>query len=231
MNGWGDVQKTCGPCKASVTGMRQRSCDDYCQQQGLECAGSWRVGDETNDVCEMDNPKTCSEQGGSQNGDLICQCMQPSSGPARGICDVSTWPRVLTVCGECKALVEVSKITCNDYCKSVGLSCAGQFEETGNSCEVEQDGIQTCDMEIRKDAICECRGAVVGYTEFVGKSIGSGECDASGGACDEATSDACVAVATGVCNSNRRCFKFDTKSGPTKTSSISLGPKIACVII
>ena len=82
MSGWTDVEKECGPCRATAKSMTFRSCDTYCQEQGLVCAGSWRVGED--DVCQARSLQKCSEEGGRGDRQLICQCMEPNLGPARG---------------------------------------------------------------------------------------------------------------------------------------------------
>merc|ERR1711973_523906 len=47
-----------------------RSCDDYCEEQGLNCVAAWE--EEFND-CEVAQEWTCDRRG-SHTSDIICEC-------------------------------------------------------------------------------------------------------------------------------------------------------------
>ena len=72
-------------------------------------------------------------------------------------CDESAWPDKGLICGECKVLVNnfYDHGTCASYCRSIGRTCVGAWEEQDDDCRVESD--MTCDEpRVTFDAICQC---------------------------------------------------------------------------
>ena len=75
-------------------------------------------------------------------------------------CDMSWWPDKDhgKECGNCKVLVDQFKSkykTCSGYCDTVGRSCVGAWEESGDTCTVKY--VMTCSQQLSSsDAICEC---------------------------------------------------------------------------
>jgi len=82
-------------------------------------------------------------------------------GSGADTCDEASWPDKQhgIVCGECKVLVNKFQDhyrTCDGYCASLGLPCAGAWEHWENTCAVKHE--ITCDQTLSSsDAICECR--------------------------------------------------------------------------
>jgi len=60
----------CGPCKVLADKMGRRSCDDYCEENGLSCIAAW---EEVDDNCEVKETRRCNQRGG-RTSDLICEC-------------------------------------------------------------------------------------------------------------------------------------------------------------
>ncbi|GMI19417.1 hypothetical protein TeGR_g12132, partial [Tetraparma gracilis] len=74
----------------------------------------------------------------------------------------STWPDRDhgLVCGDCKVLVNQFRAkyggTCDGYCGSMGMQCAGAWEEVGDTCTVLYN-MECNEVLDSSDAICECR--------------------------------------------------------------------------
>merc|ERR1719159_667963 len=105
------------------------------------------------------------------SSDAICECgdvlptqdpvvSQPSEEPAEDLCTEELWPDLDhgLVCGDCKVLVDNFESvygTCSQYCASLGLDCVGAWEESADTCEVQE--VLSCGQSVAtSDAICEC---------------------------------------------------------------------------
>lgn len=75
-------------------------------------------------------------------------------------CDEQTWPDRDhgLICSDCKVLVNRFSSfykTCDGYCRHIGRTCVGAWEEKHDTCTVLHG--MSCDQSIRSsDAICEC---------------------------------------------------------------------------
>jgi len=97
-------------------------------------------------------------------------------------CNESQWPDKDhdLVCSDCKVLVNQFSTkykTCDAYCKTMHMDCAGAWEEEKDTCAVKHD--MTCQQTLNSsDAICECKPKVCNETQWPDKDHGTvcGDC-------------------------------------------------------
>lgn len=108
--------------------------------------------DDSCKTCDLDKLDTCTScPEGKVLNDGKC---------VEGRCQESNWPDLDhgKVCGDCKVLVDnfqTSYGTCSGYCRSIGRTCTGAWDEVEDSCSELME--MTCDQKLdSSDAICEC---------------------------------------------------------------------------
>ena len=71
---WTDVEAVCDKCKVIANNMddKYRTCDAYCETNGLQCKAAW---EDTSDTCTQEREEDCNYDFGDETGDAICECI------------------------------------------------------------------------------------------------------------------------------------------------------------
>lgn len=123
---------------------------------------SWRPsGSPSSDRYDDGWERKLPSCGGCDNGDSQSgpSCDEGDRLPQ---CDESDWPDKdhCLVCGDCKVLVDQFSSryqgTCDNYCRALGKTCVGAWEERDDTCEVESTQRCSVRWSSTSDAICQC---------------------------------------------------------------------------
>ncbi|GAB5367375.1 hypothetical protein AAMO2058_001224900 [Amorphochlora amoebiformis] len=174
---WNHVLGVCDTCKVLVQGLRTyKTCDRYCQSQGLSCTGAWN---DEKSTCVEKATYNCTTDHNSDEG--ICECQatlaptvtfSPTVSPqvtskATVGCQPSVWNATDNdTCGSCSAVASnmFNYRTCENFCASQqgGLFCISA-SKTGNgiTCQPDVSENVTCTSDHwalfeSKFAVCEC---------------------------------------------------------------------------
>lgn len=149
-----DVDRVCSTdgCKVLADQMSRRTCREYCNDNGLDCAGGW---EELAETCVATVTLGCDRSYGSTS-DLLCECMPGTTAPEPR-CNNLPLADVKRSCSAdgCKVLAKTRGRTCEEYCAENSLSCQGAWEEKDDTC-TEEKSLRCNQHYSTSDLICEC---------------------------------------------------------------------------
>jgi len=145
-------------CKVMVNNMGfiHGNCNNYCEHQGLSCAGAHLTVSDANASCTPGSTAnvTCNSLFYDYDS-RICECLEPqtptvspssnfSVSPTFGpsTCDITLWSDIVTPCANCQ--VSTNSLwkywTCEAYCAAQGELClAADLETDEISCQIVEN--------------------------------------------------------------------------------------------